>query len=75
MGGDTSFRLTVNLSYRVADSEYPGEYTHEFRSEEDAASLLRSLENGPLYVRYNPASPSDHAVDPFRDVRFARSAE
>ncbi len=47
-----------------------GEYTEEFRTQEEANKLLQSLERGPFYVRYNPVSPSDYVVDPYRDVWF-----
>ena len=74
MGEATNFRLRVEFSHCVGDSKYLGEYIHEFIAEEDAAALLRSLEQGPLYVRHNPLSPSDYAVDPYRDVWVPQSS-
>ena len=64
----TRFRLTVAFSYQTEGFEHSGKYTNDFTAWRDAENLLRSLENGPFYVRYNPDSPSDHFVDPYRDV-------
>lgn len=69
MGDAINYRLTMEISYRVGDSEHPGEYIHEFHTEEDAVALMRSLERGPLFVRYDPVSPSQYLIDPYRDVR------
>jgi hypothetical protein len=71
MGDAIKFRLSVGLSYRVGDSEYPGKYVEEFPTEDDAVAVMRSLEQGPLFVRHDPVSPSKHVVDPYRDVRGA----
>jgi len=70
----TGFRATAKVSYRVGEQEFAGEYTEEFGTEEDAAALFESLEQGPLYVRYNPNSPWDYFIDPYRDVRAQESA-
>lgn len=68
MGEAICYRLRVQLSYRVRDLEHPGEYVHEFSTEDEAVALMRSMEQGPFYFRYNPVSPSDCAIDPYRDV-------
>lgn len=68
MGEATTFRLRVDFSYHAKDSERRGEYTHDFRIEQEAIDLLRSLKQGPFYIRYDPASPSEYVVDPYRDV-------
>jgi len=70
MGDSTRFRLQAAFSYTVVDTTCAGEYTEEFRTEEEADQLLQSLERGPFYVRYNPVSPRDYVVDPYRDVWF-----
>ena len=68
MGEGTKFRLQAEFSYGVADSTYSGEYARDFLTEDEAISLQRSLHQGPLYVRYNPASPAEYVLDPYRDV-------
>ncbi len=64
----TLFELTADFSYKVNNEVYSGEYTEDFRAEREAQQILRSLKNGPLYVRYDPKKPSDNALDPYRDV-------
>jgi hypothetical protein len=68
MGDAVNYRLTIEFAYTTSTAEHRGEYTHNFRSEAAARQLLKSLEHGPLYVRYNPESPSDYTLDPYRDV-------
>jgi hypothetical protein len=68
IGEGTKFRLKVRFSYGVEDSTYSGEYARDFLSQDEAISLQRSLQQGPLYVRYDPASPADYVLDPYRDV-------
>ncbi len=65
----TLFELTAVFSYKVNDEVYRGEYTEDFGAEREAQQILRSLKNGPLYLRYDPKKPSDSALDPYRDVR------
>jgi len=70
--GDTSyesFELTAIFSYKAENEIYEGEYTEDFRTLSEAQQILRSLKNGPLNVRYNPAKPWDNVLDPYRDVR------
>ena len=67
-GQSTNIRLTAELSYRVNGSQHPAEYSERFHTEQEAAKMLRSLEQGPLYVRYDPISPSRYVIDPYRDV-------
>jgi predicted glycosyltransferase involved in capsule biosynthesis len=66
------FELKAFFEYGVNDEVYRGEYTEDFQVLSHAQQLLRSLENGPLYVRYNPTKPWDHGLDPYRDVRSRR---
>ena len=67
-GQSTNIRLTVELSYSVNGSEHLAEYSERFHTEQQAAKMLRSLEQGPSYVRYDPISPSRYVIDPYRDV-------
>ena len=70
--GETSyecFELTAFFSYKVKDEIYEGEYTEDFQVLSEAEQILRSLKNGPLYVRYDPAKPWDNVLNPYRDVR------
>lgn len=63
------FELTVVFTYRVNNEIFSGAYTDDFRAQREAERMLRSLKNGPLYVRYDPKKPSYSVVDPYRDVR------
>lgn len=67
-GEGVNFRLKVEFSYAVQDSTYSGKYTRDFLTEDEAISLQRSLQQGPVYVRYNPVSHDDSVLDPYRDV-------
>ena len=64
-----AFELTAVFSYKVNDEIYSGQYTEDFGTDLEAQQILRSLKNGPLYVRYDPQKPSDDVLDPCRDVR------
>jgi hypothetical protein len=64
-----TFELTAVFSYNANGEIYSGEYTEDFGAEGEAQQILRSLKNGPLYVRYDPKKPSDNVLDPYRDVR------
>ncbi len=68
IGEGTKFRLKAEFSYSVADAVYPGNYVRDFLAEDDAASLQQSLKQGPVYIRYNPVSPAEYILDPYRDV-------
>jgi hypothetical protein len=57
-------KVTAFFDYRVNDAVYGGEYTEDFQALPHAQQLLRSLENGPLYGRYNPTKPWDQVLDP-----------
>ena len=70
-GGGVAFRTEILFSYSVLGTAYPGEYSEVFGIREEAEHLLRSLKQGPLFVRYNPAAPGDYFMDPYRDVREA----
>ena len=67
--GGIVFLAEDQYSYSVLGTEYRGTYTEEFLTREEAEHLLRSLKQGPLLVRYNPAAPEDYFMDPYRDVR------
>ena len=61
--------LTAYFSYKAKDEIYEGKYTEDFLYGSQAEQLLRSLKNGPLYIRYNPTQPWIVVLDPYRDVR------
>jgi|GEM_PF-6341634 len=63
-----TFRLKVKFSYSVEGATYCGVYSRNFPTEDDAIGLQRSLQQGPLYVRFNPISRDDSVLDPYRDV-------
>jgi hypothetical protein len=63
------FELTACFLYKAKDEIYEGKYTEDFLYGSPAEQLLRSLKNGPLYVRYNPTEPWVSVLDPYRDVR------
>ena len=63
------FEVTAYFSYTAKDEIYEGKYTEDFLYGSQAEQLLRSLKNGPLYVRYNPTEPWVSVLDPYRDVR------
>ncbi len=62
-------RLSVQFHYVVSGMTFQGCYAEDF-GEGAAIQMERSLKNGPLFVRYNPADPSDYFLDPYRDVRM-----
>jgi hypothetical protein len=64
-----AFELTMIFSYNVNGESHGGTYAEVFMAEWEAQQILRSLENGPLYVRYNPKKPANYLLDPYRDVR------
>jgi hypothetical protein len=68
MGEGTKFRLKVEFSYVVEGYAYSGKYARDFLIEDEAIGLWRSLQQGSLYVRCNPASPADYVFDPYRDA-------
>jgi hypothetical protein len=59
--------LECTFTYRVNGRRYLGKYSREgYKSE--LAQLAQSLQNGPLFTRYNPSRPDRFFLDPFRDV-------
>jgi hypothetical protein len=57
-GGQSEVFLTrILFTYSVDGTEFQGEYGEKFRSRVDAKHLLRSLSQGPLFVRYHPGAP------------------
>jgi len=68
VGEFINFRLKVKFSYCADGSTYHGVYSRDFPTENEATHLQRSLQQGPLYVRYKPISHDDSVLDPYRDV-------
>jgi len=63
------YLLQVHFSYSALGAEHRGVYLERFGAEDEAWHMQNSLEQGPFYVRYDPKSPDDYVVDPYRDVR------
>jgi hypothetical protein len=67
----TLYRVDFRYSYKAADellSElFFGRYTEDFHSRDEGGIALMSLTQRPLYVRYNPAVPSEYHMDPYKD--------
>jgi hypothetical protein len=59
--------LECTFSYRADGRQYSGKYSKE-GPESELAELAQSLQQGPLFVRYNPTRPDQFFLDPFRDV-------
>ena len=73
--GGSDYALDVQFSYVVCGSRHSGSYRERFRYCAEAEGVLRSLERGPLFVRYNPVDPSEYYMDPYTDVRDLNSGE
>ena len=69
--GSERYSVAMTFTYQVADQTFHGEYKKSLPGyrEKEANQLLKSLQEGPLYVRYRPSKPKDYVCDPFRDVR------
>ena len=67
--GASSFRVEVQLRYRVHGEAQYGAYSEVHARMELAKKMKRSFEEGPLFVRYDPANPQDYVVAPYVDVR------
>jgi len=70
--GETTYEVFVTdilFTYSVLETEFQGKYVEEFQTREEAEHMLRSLKQGPLFVRYHPGAPKDYFMDPYRDVR------
>jgi hypothetical protein len=67
----TLYRVDLRYSYKAADellSElFFGRYTEDFHSRDEGEIALMSLTQRPLYVRYNPAVPSEYLMNPYKD--------
>src|SRR6266571_3165329 len=59
-GTSTNYRLDVWFLYLVAGKEHKGYYVENFRDRAEAERILRSLNQGPLCVRYNPVNASEY---------------
>lgn len=62
------YSLEVRFVYVASAEVHRGTYFKSFVAENEALHLQRSIEQGPFYIRYNPNSPIEYVVDPFRDV-------
>lgn len=59
--------LECTFTYKVKGRRYLGKYSREgYKSE--LAELAESLQNGPLFTRYDPLRPDKFFLDPFQDV-------
>jgi hypothetical protein len=59
--------LECTFTYQVNGRRYLGKYSREgYKSE--LVELAESLQNGPLFTRYNPLRPDKFFLDPFQDV-------
>ena len=63
--------LKCLFTYQVNGRRYAGRYSREGHKSELAA-LAESLQNGPLFTRYDPFSPDKFFLDPFQDVTEKR---
>jgi len=65
-----TWTLKLRFSYRPSPESdwYIGRYNEDFNSKADAELQLRSLQERQLYTRYNPSKPSEHFMDPYRDI-------
>ena len=59
-------QIEVAFSYTVQGSEFGGYYEEVFMKLEEAQKVLKSIEAGPLFVRFNPNNPADNIVRPLR---------
>jgi hypothetical protein len=69
--GKQYYFIAMTFTYQIAGQTFHGEYKKSLvgYSEKEADQLLRSLREGPLYVRYRSSKREDYVCDPFRDVR------
>ena len=65
-------KVKIDFSYSASDCRFDGHYEEGFNTYEEAAHMLESLKNGPLFVRYDPRNPAKYVLDPYRDVRESR---
>jgi hypothetical protein len=64
LGVNASYILEVHFTYNINNTEYVGKYSRTFWFRSEAQDLCRSLREGPLLIRYNPANPEDYFIDP-----------
>jgi hypothetical protein len=69
--GGRYYFIAMTFTYQIAGQTFHGEYKKSLvrYTQYEADQLLRSLQEGPLYVRYRSSNPKDYVCDPFRDVR------
>lgn len=65
-----NWTLKLSFFYQAQPSLrwYVGVYSEAFQEEADAETQLLCLRERQLYVRYNPSRPSEHFIDPYRDI-------
>jgi hypothetical protein len=66
-GGSAFFTLHLTYQYAVGDASYLGSYVARV-GEAEGEHLLRSLQNGPLFVRHHPTKLTISVLEPYRDV-------
>lgn len=69
--GNRHYFIAMTFTYQVAGQIFHGEYKKSLSryAQNEADQVLKSLREGPLYVRYRSSKPEDYVCDPFRDVR------
>jgi hypothetical protein len=63
--------LTVWFFYNANEERNDGCDEETFFSLDEAQ--LDSLKEGPLFVRFDPAHPSKHFIDPYQDMRSTQA--
>ena len=61
-------QVEVSFSYNVEGNQFGGHYEEVFMKLEEAQQVLKSLKDGPLFVRFDPNNPADNVMDPYADV-------
>ena len=64
------YQLAVTYTYKAEGCPQFGDYRQTFSDELGAKQLLSSLEQGPMYIRFNPKRPWRSYLNPYRDVRL-----
>jgi hypothetical protein len=63
-----AYLLELSYSYTVEGHIYGGQFRRKFRSEDEAHSLLRNLQQFGIRVRDDPRAASRSAFEPDRDI-------
>lgn len=67
-------KVKIEFSYSASNRRFDEHYEEAFNTFDEATHMLESLENGPLFVRYDPRNPAKYVLDPYRDVRQSRDS-